>query len=92
MTMMDPETRIRLMRRKAAADANPATMAGKSAAMKAAALSSISLPTLTIVTRERVEDEMLARRRADLYRAAADQRVAGEVEAKHTGSPEHLDG
>lgn len=59
----------------------------KDRAMKAAALSGVSLATTTIVTRDRVEAEMGARRRADMNRMVSDQ-----VAANAAASPETLDG
>lgn len=65
----DPDAIVRAMRR-AIARKERQPMGAVSAALKAAASSSISLPTLAICSRDRVEAEMLARRRADENRRA----------------------
>lgn len=49
-----------------------ASMAEKSAAMKVATATSTSWPVITISTRDRIEEEMKARGRADLNRAILD--------------------
>lgn len=73
-----------LLQRSREAEPRP-TIGQKSKAMKVVCNATASLPTLTIATRDRVEELMLARRRADEHRLAY---VEGAVD---TVSPETLD-
>ena len=73
-----------LMQRAREQDPRP-SIGDKSKAMKVVCEATSSLPVLTIATRDRVEELMAARRRADEHRAAY---VEGLVD---TVSPETLD-
>lgn len=65
-------------------------MASKKAAMGVVLAATVSLPVLTIATRDRIEAEMKARRQADLNRAEAE--LAAALMVGSSISPETLDG
>ena len=80
-----PEMIGEMLFRKSKSPHNP-TFREKCRAMKAVGHFMVSLPTLTIATRDRIEQEMLARQRADQNRAGY------EIAAASALSPETLDG
>lgn len=61
------------------ADFAKVDLQAKNRGLRAAVLASPSMPVLTIATRDAVEEEMKARRRADFLRMEADARAAEAV-------------
>lgn len=84
-----PEVADRMLRQMRRAASPPASLKAKSSALKAAAISSVSLPTVTNHTSYRIREEIAARKRADQNRQQYAEAAAVEVTS---ASPEHLDG
>lgn len=83
----NPEALVKALLRKARENQPKQPLAVRDRALRVAASAAVSLPVLTIATRDRVETEMLARRRADMNRLVSEQHAANVA-----ASPEGLDG
>lgn len=71
----------------------PPTLQDKNLALRYICNGTTSLPTITIATRDRIEAEMIARRRSELEQKIADIRGASDIESGATSpiSPAPLD-